>query len=91
MNQTKNIEPFRDPDGERIDALVQAISEISFGAPDGGWGGLEGLSIAVAGEGLETPLGPAVREGAEAIGQGLADVADAIRQLADARGKGNDE
>lgn len=63
--------------------LTKAILAISQGDVHGP-GGLEGLSVAVAGMGLKNPVGTAISEGlrdiAEAIHEGLSEIAEAVRK-----------
>ena len=83
-------------DREAVDALIQRVGEISFGTPSnaiGGnpFGGLEGLSVALADRGLDTPVGPALHQiagtladGAQAISSSLDGIAGALEALAEA-------
>lgn len=75
---------------EQVEALV---NEFLYGPP-GAVGGLEGLTVALGGaknqiQGVPQPIGASIEEGlenagreiAEAIREGLTEVADAIRSL----------
>jgi len=70
-------------DDEKVDELVNAITRISYG---GDWGpaGLEMLSIAMAGTGLNTPVGVAIETAGERVSESLDNVAEAISSLATA-------
>ena len=68
-------------DNEKIDELVNAITRISYG---GDWGpaGLEMLSIAMAGEGLTTPVGTAIENAGECISSSMDRIGEALREIA---------
>ena len=64
---------------EIVDQVTRAIRSIAHGT-DHGPGGLEGLSMAIAGEGLRSPLSESV----QAVAEGLNNIAEAIDRLAEA-------
>lgn len=79
---------FEHPIGEELGTglheIAGAIESISHGS-DTGPTGLEMLSMSVAGDGLGSPIGPAIESGlteiAEAISGGLSEIAQAIAGL----------
>ncbi|WP_020504031.1 hypothetical protein [Lamprocystis purpurea] len=58
--------------------LVEAIKDLGFGSGLTGPGAIESLAMAVAGDGLASPLSAAVADVAEQIGR----VADALESIA---------
>lgn len=60
-----------------IEGLSYSLLRISHGTTSGPTG-LEMLSMAISGEGIGVPPGPAIREGADGIANGLSEVAQAI-------------
>lgn len=63
-------------------ALVHAVERIAAGDVHGP-GGLEGLGIAIAGEGLETPLASAVSDGLSELAESVHHLAEALAPLRD--------
>ncbi len=65
--------------------VVEALQNIGLGADDlDGMGGLEGISVAIAGEGLKTDLCSAITDHGTAVADGLNNVANALHVLAKA-------
>lgn len=73
--------------GKQFDELIAAIRLIAEGTVHSP-SGLEGLGISIAGDGLEEPLGPAVRETfgelTERICESVQAVANALEEVAEA-------
>ena len=63
---------------EIVDQVTRAIRSIAHGV-DYGPGGLEGLSMAIAGEGLRSPLSEAV----QGVAESLSGIAEALDRIAD--------
>lgn len=70
---------------EFYEALVRAVRRVAEG-DDHGPGGLEGLAMAFAGEGLRDSLCAAVRESNQAIADALNDVSASLDDIAKALG-----
>jgi hypothetical protein len=67
---------------EQVNALIRAIEEISLGSR--GPGGLEALAMAFAGTGISHPVSEAISEGSSLVASSIEDLADAVRELAQA-------
>lgn len=63
---------------EFVDQITRAIRSIAHGT-DYSPGGLEGLSMAIAGDGLRSPLSESVH----AVADGLNNIAESIDRLAE--------
>ena len=70
--------------------LISAISSISHGGTSGPTG-LEGLAMSIAGKGLEKNLGNSIEILADAIYNGLGEIASSIDRLADTIDSSNKE
>lgn len=75
---------FKEFDKEEIEEIlrgfIDALTKISEGNISGP-GGLEALSMSIAGEKIEHPLSEAVCDGACMISDSINNLADAIREL----------
>lgn len=65
-------------DDDQFGSLLHALKKIVHG-DSLGFMGLEGLSVAMAGEGLGAPVGEALYN----IGEAIRDLADAVKAVAD--------
>ena len=68
---------------EFLNLFLYAIRDIGFGRGDG-FGGLEGISVALAGTGLKSPIGESLNKIAESIDDHTAaidNLAEAIREF----------
>jgi hypothetical protein len=61
---------------EQVTKLCDAITKIAHG-PTSGATGLESVAMSVAGEGLKSPIGPALQDLADNVGR----VADALENI----------
>jgi hypothetical protein len=68
---------------EFLDSFLAAVKNISYGCGYG-FGGLEGIAVAIAGRGLKNPIGESLNKIAESIDDHTAaidNLADAIREF----------
>jgi len=70
-------------DRDQVEELTAAIRRISYG---GDWGpaGLEMLAMAMSGDGLVSPVGPALDNLGSSINEGLLEVACSLNNIAEA-------
>ncbi len=68
---------------EMVQELVNAIASISHGDNKYPYG-IEGLAMAIAGDGIKNDLSGAIEKAGESIEDGLKEVAISIKELADA-------
>lgn len=79
------VDDLEDDEGPELRTLlrdlVRAVGRIAEGDSHS-MSGIEGLAFALAGDGLTAPIGQALLDAAEMIGEGLHDLADAVREFA---------
>jgi hypothetical protein len=64
----------------QIKSLIDAIYKISAG-DIAGPRGIEALSMAIAGDGLDNPLSKSIEKGAQLIADSINNLAEAIREI----------